>query len=55
MLPSDKIILLAPTIRVDEHIANENNIDFIKLLGANCSFLIKHPNINPFSINVPPM
>ena len=45
MLPSVKIILSAPTIRVDIHNANENNIDFIKLLETNDSLLIKHPNI----------
>ena len=45
MLPSVKIILSAPTIRVDKHNANESNIDFIKLLEANDFLLIKHPNI----------
>ena len=45
MSPSVKIILSAPTIRVDKHNANENNIDFIKLLEANDFVLIKHPNI----------
>ena len=45
MLPSVKIILSAPTIRVDKHNANENNINFIKLLETNDSSLIKHPNI----------
>ena len=30
ILPSIKIILSAPTIRVDKHNADENNIDFIK-------------------------
>ena len=45
MLPSVKIILSVPTIRVDRHNANENNIDFIKLLETNDSLLIKHPNI----------
>ena len=45
MLSSVRIILSAPTIRVDEHNANENNIDFIKLLKTNDSLLIKHPNI----------
>ena len=45
MLPSVKIILSALTIRVDKHNANENNIDFIKLLETNNSLLIKHPNI----------
>ena len=45
MLPSVKIILSAPTIRVDRHNANENNIDFIKLLETNNSLLIKHSNI----------
>ena len=39
MLPSVKIILSAPSN------ANENNIDFIKLLETNNSLLIKHPNI----------
>ena len=34
MLPSVKIILSAPTIRVDKHNSNENNIGFIKLLEA---------------------
>ena len=42
MLPSVKII---PTLRVDKHNANENNIDFITLLETNNSLLIKHPNI----------
>ena len=45
MLLSVKIILSAPTIRVDKHNANENNIDVIKLLETNDSLLIKHPNI----------
>ena len=45
MLPSVKIILSAPTIKVDKHNANENNIDFIKLLGTNNFLLINHPNI----------
>ena len=45
MLPSVKIILSAPTNRVDKHNANENNIDFIKLLETNNYVLIKHPNI----------
>ena len=45
MLPSVKIVLSAPTIRVDKHNANENNIDFIKLLETNNYVLIKHPNI----------
>ena len=45
MLPSVKIILSAPTIRVKAHNANENNINFIKLLETNDSLLIKHPNI----------
>ena len=44
MLPSVKIILSAPTIRVDKHNADESNIDFIKLREANNSLLIKHPN-----------
>ena len=44
MLPSVKIILSAPTIRVDKHNADENNIDFIKLRETNISLLIKHPN-----------
>ena len=46
MLPSVKIVLLSPTIRVDKHNANENNISFIKLLETNNYVLIKHPNIN---------
>ena len=45
MLPSVKIVLSAPTIRVDKHNANENNINFIKLLETNSYVLIKHPNI----------
>ena len=45
MLPSIKIVLSAPTIRVDKHNANENNIDFIKLLETNNYVLIKYPNI----------
>ena len=45
MLPSGKIILSAPSIRVEKHNANEDNIDFIKLLETNDSLLIKHPNI----------
>ena len=45
MLPSVKIILSVPIIGVDRHNANENNIDFIKLLETNDSLLIKHPNI----------
>ena len=45
MLLSVKIILSAPTIRVDKHNANENNINFIKLLETNNYVLIKHPNI----------
>ena len=45
MLPSGKIILSAPTIRVEEHNANESNITFIKLLEINDSLLIKHPDI----------
>ena len=45
MLPFVTIILPAPSIRVDKHNANENNIDFIKLLETNNSSLIKHPNI----------
>ena len=45
MLPSVKIILSASTIRVEKHNANQNDIDFIKLLEANDSFLIKHSNI----------
>ena len=45
MLPSVKIVLSAPTIRVDKHNANENNINFIKLLETNNYVLIKHPNI----------
>ena len=44
MLPSVKIILSAPTIRVDKHNANESNIDFMKLLEANDSLTIKHPD-----------
>ena len=44
MLPSVKIILTAPIIRVDKLNANKN-IDFIKLLESNYSLLIKHPNI----------
>ena len=44
-LPSIMIILSPPTIRVDKHNANENNIDFIKLLETNDSLLMKHPNI----------
>ena len=35
ILPSIKIILSAPTIRVDKHNANEKNIDFIKLHESN--------------------
>ena len=35
ILPSIKIILSAPTIRVDKHNANEKNIDFIKLHETN--------------------
>ena len=42
-LPSVKMSAL--TIRVDKHSANENNIDFIKLLETNNSLLIKHPDI----------
>ena len=45
MLPSAKIILSTPTIRVDKYNASENNIDFIKLLETNKHLLIKHPNI----------
>ena len=45
MLSSVKIILSAPTIRLDKHNANENNIDFVKLLETNDSLLIKHRNI----------
>ena len=45
MLPSIKIILSAPTIRVDKHNANESNINFINLLEANDFLLIKHLNI----------
>ena len=45
ILPSGKIILSAPTIRVEKHNANESNIDFIKLVETNDSLLIKHPNI----------
>ena len=45
MLPSVKIVLSAPTIRVDKHNINENSIDFIKLLETNNYVLIKHPNI----------
>ena len=44
MLPSIKIILSASTIRVEKHNANQNDIDFIKLLEANDSFLIRHSN-----------
>ena len=40
MLPSVKIILSAPTKRVDKYIANENKIDFIKLPETNDSLLI---------------
>ena len=45
ILPSGKIILLAPTIRVEKHNANESNISFIKLLETNYSVQINHPNI----------
>ena len=45
ILPSVKIVLSAPTIRVDKYNANENNINFIKLLETNNYVLIKHPNI----------
>ena len=45
MLSSVKIVLSAPTIRVDKHNANENNMDFIKLLEINNNVLVKHPNI----------
>ena len=45
MLPSVKIVLSAPTIRVDKHNANESNIDFTKLLETNYYVLIKHANI----------
>ena len=45
MLPSVKTSLSTPTIRVGKHNANENNIDFIKLLETNNYALIKHPNI----------
>ena len=45
MLPSVKIILSAPTRRVDRHNANENNIDFIKLLETINYLLNRHPNI----------
>ena len=45
MLPYVKIILSAPTIRVDKHNANEKNINFIKLLETNDDLLIKYPNI----------
>ena len=51
MLPSVKIILSAPTIRVDKHNANENNVDFIKLLETNDSLLIKHPNIEKIHLH----
>ena len=45
MLSSVKIVLSAPTIRVDKHNGNENNIDFIKFLEKNNYVLIKRPNI----------
>ena len=45
MLPSVKTSLSTPTIRVGKHNANENNIDFIKLLETNNYALIKHANI----------
>ena len=45
MLPYVKIILSAPTIRVDKHNANEKNINFIKLLETNDDLLIKYQNI----------
>ena len=45
MLPSVIIVLSVPTIREDKHNANEDNIDFIKLLETNNYVLIKHPNI----------
>ena len=45
MLQSVRIIQSAPTITVEKHNPNENNIDFIKLLETNDSLLIKHPNI----------
>ena len=51
MLPSVKIVLSAPTIRVDKHNANENNIDFIKLLETNNYVLIKYPNIKENHLN----
>ena len=40
MLSSVKIVLSAPTIRVDKYNANENNIDFIKLLEINNNVLV---------------
>ena len=51
MLPSGKIILSAPPIRVEKHNANENNIDFIKLLETNDSLLIQQPNIKGNHLN----
>ena len=42
ILSSFKIILSAPAVRMDEHNATENNIDFIKLRETNDSLLIKH-------------
>ena len=45
MLPSVKTVLPAPTIKVDKYNANENNIDFIKLLEANNYVLIKQSRI----------
>ena len=45
MLSSVKIILSAPTIRVDKNNASESNINFINLLEANDFLLIKHLNI----------
>ena len=45
MLPSVKIILSAPTIRVEKHNENESNIDFMKLLETKDSLMIKNPDI----------
>ena len=45
MLPSVIIVLSVPTIREDKHNANEDNIDFIKLLETNNYVLIKHLNV----------
>ena len=45
MLTSVKIILSAPTIKMDKHNTNENNINSVTLLQKNDSLMIKRPNI----------